>query len=365
MESLLRWSIANSAPPAEGAEQQPRPAPQALDPGIIDHILGRPDSELMKEDVQAATDATKSDDERVDALDHLEMLIEQIDNANNLEKLNLWAPLHSLVTSPDTPPPVALQALWVVGTALQNNPSAQDSYIKLDPLPALLGFLSPASPNSSAKLRSKVIYTLSGLIKHNAPVVSTLDNDEGAGWAALRDALSDPDRTVRRKAIFLLNALLIPQGEKEHVTEESQASSTAVTAAEPSEADSRLHTDPPAAPHPNSHAAALANPDRGATSPLTRTALAKHGIVDSVVEGLVNPVPSGVDGDEAEEDLDFVEGCVRILHTYLVLLRQPITPDSKGKLRQWLSAQKEKGNAAEKLALGHQELEEFSAKLNA
>ena len=145
----------------------------------------------------------------------------------------------------------------------------------------------------------------------NAPVVSTLDNDEGAGWAALRDALSDPDRTVRRKAIFLLNALLIPQGEKEHVTEESQASSTAVTAAEPSEADSRLHTDPPAAPHPNSHAAALANPDRGATSPLTRTALAKHGIVESVVEGLVNPVPSGVDGDEAEEDLDFVEGCVR------------------------------------------------------
>ena len=74
MESLLRWSIANSAPPAEGAEQQPRPAPQALDPGIIDHILGRPDSELMKEDVQAATDATKSDDERVDAWDHLEMV---------------------------------------------------------------------------------------------------------------------------------------------------------------------------------------------------------------------------------------------------------------------------------------------------
>ncbi|KAL1746650.1 armadillo-type protein [Schizophyllum fasciatum] len=308
MESLLRWSIANTAP---GAEQQPRAAPQALDPGIIDHILGRPDSELMKEDVQAATDATRSEDERVDALDHLEMLIEQIDNANDLEKLNLWAPLHSLVTSPDTPPPVALQALWVVGTALQNNPSAQDSYIKLDPIPALLGYLSPTAPNSSAKLRSKVIYTLSGLIKHNAPVVRTLDDDEGAGWAALRDALSDPDRTVRRKAIFLLNALLIPQGEKE--LPPASRSSTAVTAAEPTEADARLHTDPPAAPHANSHAAALSNPDRGATSPLAREALSKHRIVDSVVDGLINPVPSGVDGDEAEEDLDFVEGCVRLV----------------------------------------------------
>ncbi|TRM69061.1 nucleotide exchange factor Fes1-domain-containing protein [Schizophyllum amplum] len=307
MESLLRWSIANT--PASDGAQPPRPPPQALDPGIIDHILGRPDSELMKEDVQVATDASRSDDERVDALDHLEMLIELIDNANNLEKLNLWAPLHSLLTAADTPSPVVLQTLWVVGTALQNNPSAQDSYSKLDPLPALLGYLSPAAPNSSAKLRSKVIYTLSGLIKHNAPVVRALGDDEGAGWAALRDALNDPDRAVRRKTIFLLNALLVPQGD----VAVGGSGSTAVTATDASEADSRLHTEPPpsAAPHPNSHASALADPDRKATSPLTRAALAEHRIVDSVVDGLVNPVPSGVDGDEAEEDLDFVEGCVR------------------------------------------------------
>jgi hsp70-interacting protein len=36
--------------------------------------LGRPDSELMKEDMKIATDSTRTEDERVNALDHLEMV---------------------------------------------------------------------------------------------------------------------------------------------------------------------------------------------------------------------------------------------------------------------------------------------------
>ena len=47
MESLLRWSIANSTP--QDANQPP-PRPRTdLDPGIIDAILGKPDAELMKQ----------------------------------------------------------------------------------------------------------------------------------------------------------------------------------------------------------------------------------------------------------------------------------------------------------------------------
>lgn len=37
-------------------------------------ILGRPDAELMKEDMGVATDPLKTEDERVAALDHLEMV---------------------------------------------------------------------------------------------------------------------------------------------------------------------------------------------------------------------------------------------------------------------------------------------------
>jgi len=79
MQSLLRWSIENSTPRQDG-DRQPVTQQQKLDTGIIDMILGRPDAEQMKEDVSAASDESKSEDERLAALDHLEMVgIERLD----------------------------------------------------------------------------------------------------------------------------------------------------------------------------------------------------------------------------------------------------------------------------------------------
>jgi len=73
MQSLLRWSIENSTPQQDGG-RQPAIQQQKLDTGMIDMILGRPDAEQMKEDVGAASDKSKSEDERLAALDHLEMV---------------------------------------------------------------------------------------------------------------------------------------------------------------------------------------------------------------------------------------------------------------------------------------------------
>ncbi|KAL9714949.1 hsp70 nucleotide exchange factor fes1 [Leucoagaricus gongylophorus] len=121
MQSLLRWSIENSGPRQDSGAQ-----PQKLDPGIIDTILGKSDAEQMKEDVDVGSDRSKSEDERVAALDHLEMLVEQIDNANDLEKLGLWPALISLLDSPESSTEIKVLVLWVIGTAIQNNPQAQD-----------------------------------------------------------------------------------------------------------------------------------------------------------------------------------------------------------------------------------------------
>ena len=72
MQSLLRWSIENSSQDAaERGSSQPR---QPLDPGIVDMILGKPDSELMKEALAVAIDEQKDEDERVQALDNFEMV---------------------------------------------------------------------------------------------------------------------------------------------------------------------------------------------------------------------------------------------------------------------------------------------------
>lgn len=95
--------------------------------------------------------------------------------------------------------------LWVIGTAIQNNPQAQDvvslmeskrgagaehgyQYLSYDPLPGLIGKLTPGS-SSTPELRAKAVYTLSGLLKHNGPAVKELDRPDIEGWIRLREGL--------------------------------------------------------------------------------------------------------------------------------------------------------------------------------
>ena len=74
MQSLLRWSIENTSG-GDGAQQQPpQPPRKDLDPGVIDMILGKPDSELMKESLAVALDEKHDEDERLQALDNFEMV---------------------------------------------------------------------------------------------------------------------------------------------------------------------------------------------------------------------------------------------------------------------------------------------------
>jgi len=80
MESLLRWGIENSTVSPDGETVVPQG--KDLDPAIIDQILGRPDALLMKEALDIAVDEKQSIDARIQALDDLEMLVENIDNAN-------------------------------------------------------------------------------------------------------------------------------------------------------------------------------------------------------------------------------------------------------------------------------------------
>lgn len=48
-------------------------------------------------------------------------------NGLDLEKLKMWQALHSLLISPTSSEAIQLQTLWILGTAVQNNPPAQNS----------------------------------------------------------------------------------------------------------------------------------------------------------------------------------------------------------------------------------------------
>ncbi|KAJ3781195.1 nucleotide exchange factor Fes1-domain-containing protein [Lentinula aff. detonsa] len=336
MQSLLRWGIENSTPQTQTQTQiQPKP----LDPSIIDIILGKSDAERMKDALAIAVSVDKVDvDDRVNALDDLEMLVEQIDNANNLEKLNMWEPLHGLLT-PTTPTPdferIRTHAIWVIGTAVQNNPAAQDAYLKLNPIPLLTSFLAPPPKSTTSKeTRSKAIYALSGLLKHNAPALKQLDvqsvNGDGIedGWDRLRQALQHAEITIRRKTVFLFNNLLTPN---EAFTPSLSSQTQTQNLHTP---DALSHPQDPI--HPNSHSAYLSHPNRASTSGPTFEAMQTHGIVRVLVDSLTGADEGQVGGGvDADLDLDFEEKGVTLLRTYLQL-NGPLNQSQKDRIRRWI-----------------------------
>jgi len=328
MESLLRWGIENSGNNPGQQSSQPSEPPKPLDPAIIDAILGKSDADLMKEALATALDESKAEDDRIQALDDFEMLVEQIDNANNMVKLKMWEPLqHLLTSSSDT---IQRQILWVIGTAIHNNPSAQASYLALSPLPTLLSFLSPSLP--SAKTRSKALYTLSGLLKHNADAVYQME--EAGGWEALKQALEDSDITVRRKAAFLLNTLLSP-----NTVDEQPSSATSRHANASALHDSDLDSPSANAPvHPNSHASMLSDPSSISTTRLTQHALEQRGLLQTLVQSLVSPLPFGPDG-ESEHDADYEELIIHVLHTYVTSCHGQFPPNDKKDLSSFFNQQ--------------------------
>ncbi|KZT00287.1 nucleotide exchange factors-like protein [Laetiporus sulphureus 93-53] len=352
MENLLRWSIEHSTGPNGGQPPPPRPR-QDLDPGIIDMILGKPDSQLMKEALAVAVDETKDEDERIQALDDFEMLVEMIDNANNIEKLNMWEQLHALLTSPTTSEGIKIQTLWVIGTAVQNNPSAQTSYLAHSPMPVLLSFLDPSV--SSGKLRSKAVYALSGLLKHNAAAVKQFE--EAGGWKVLKACLEDSEIAVRRKTAFLLNTLIVPTlppgpgpthpplppSVSESTGPPSSGTSMALHAsAAPSESDQQPV-------HPNSHAAMQSDPSSFATSAAALKALDEHGLLQALISAMASPTPHGPDG-ETEGDADFDEKVIRSLHTYVTSCNGKFSEEQKRDLRRHMKTEGGKAGSDSKLA---------------
>jgi len=346
MQSLLRWSIENSTPSSAGSDVAAAPSPPTrprtdshLDPGIIDAILGRPDSELMKEALAKAQDASLDEDARLTALDDLEMLVENIDNANDLEKLGMWEPLQDLLSSSEE---MKVQALWVIGTALQNNPAAQKAYLALDPLPTILSYLDPLA-QTSKQLRSKAIYTLSGLLKHNVAAIAQFE--AVGGWDALRDAFSDSDIAVRRKAAFLLNSLL-------QSATASHAPGTRIRGGP---------AQPAATVHPNSHASMVADPTSADTAPETLRAVRAHGLLPVIVRELTEPTPYGPDGDEGDGcDADLEEKLMRLLHTYVSAHNGTFDDPEKSTLRTFLDARRATPGESElELGLGTDELREI------
>ncbi|KAF8929025.1 armadillo-type protein [Dissophora ornata] len=208
LNELLKWSIINQATEKEdaSASEVPKKPLGKLDPGLIDTILGKSESQMMLEALTVIKSPQATNDEKELAWEDFEMLIQQIDNACNMENMKMWPPILEELKNND--PKFREQAAWVCGTATQNNPKAQAAFLKEKGLSPVIDLLS----DSETYVRAKAIYALSGAVKHFEPALLEFKNLDG--YKTLVTLLkTETDMSLLRKTIFFINTLLIQDPE--------------------------------------------------------------------------------------------------------------------------------------------------------
>lgn len=357
LNSLLHWAVANtpardpatsgpSTPAANGAALHPSdplhpdhvPSDHLLDDGVIpvsstqppvrrsdltsdmlDAIMGKSDTVIMKEKMEVILNEKEELSNRLVALDDFEMLIESLDNANNLESLKMWPSLVGLLSSSEDE--VVQLACWICGTAIQNNPKAQASFHAQSPLPKIYSLISSSDPSVSPQTRAKALYCLSAALKHWPDALTDLSQEDNRGWAVLNEGLKDPDPTIRRKVAFLINTLILQSDEQPEIKKIKETG----------------------------------------VNPII-SGMISHSIISTLISSCTSPLPTGKDGENSEPDWDFLEKVVRAI----------VSADERGGLDE--QQRKEVGNVWSKWGeegrwedLGFSELEgvELSARLGA
>ncbi|KAK3944136.1 nucleotide exchange factor Fes1-domain-containing protein [Diplogelasinospora grovesii] len=186
LNELLKWSIEHSAPsnntngvtahtngdapPADGTQVSNAAATSSIDPAVMAALFGGPsEAELMKAAMAVITDPDPEVtlENKLIAFDNFEQLIESLDNANNLEDLNLWAPLLGLLDHDEDQ--LRLMAAWCLGTAVQNNAKTQERLHALGGIPRLVNLAT--NDNEPQAVRRKAIYALSSAVRNYQPAM--------------------------------------------------------------------------------------------------------------------------------------------------------------------------------------------------
>ena len=177
INSLLKWSVENSeaskSPNTSSSQSQnPQVQPErGPNPAALAALFGGPsDADLMRQSLAIVQDPSTSLEDRLTALDNFEQLIESIDNANNIRSLGLWTPLLSLLSNSE--PSVRKMAAWCVGTAVQNNASAQERLVVMDGVSKLAEMVSKEGEEEA--VRRKVVYALSSAVRNYQPATDEM-----------------------------------------------------------------------------------------------------------------------------------------------------------------------------------------------
>jgi len=135
--SLLKWGVQHSG---EGANESSIASTDAtsspargIDANALAQLFGAPsDADRMREAMAAIQDPNVDLENKIIAFDNFEQMIENLDNANNMEPMGLWMPLVEQLDNAE--PEIRRYAAWCVGTAVQNNTKSQERVCTILPL---------------------------------------------------------------------------------------------------------------------------------------------------------------------------------------------------------------------------------------
>ncbi|KAK5172547.1 hsp70 nucleotide exchange factor fes1 [Saxophila tyrrhenica] len=188
LNQLLQWSIENSDasrndPTVQPTDQQRDPN-QGLNPSALAELLGGPsDADRMREAMTAIIAPFSEVDleNKMVAWDNLEQLIEQIDNANNMESLGMWAPLTAQLDSEE--PEMRRMAAWCCSTAVQNNVKSQEMMLRTNTIPKLAKL---ALEDGNQAVRKKAVSALSSEVRNFQPGMDELEKNLPEGFVMVR-----------------------------------------------------------------------------------------------------------------------------------------------------------------------------------
>ena len=166
LNQLLQWGIQNSEGSRPDGAEGTQPAPRNLvNEDALRSLMGGPsDADLMKEAMHVIRNPEATQESKMTAFDNFEQLIENLDNANNMEPLGLWTPLIELLGERQAD--LRRMAAWCIGTAVQNNQRSQERFLAMNGIPQLCKL---ATDDSDKAVRRKAVYALSSEVRNYQP----------------------------------------------------------------------------------------------------------------------------------------------------------------------------------------------------
>eukprot|EP01006_Ploeotia_vitrea_P030181 TRINITY_DN62652_c0_g1_i1.p1 TRINITY_DN62652_c0_g1~~TRINITY_DN62652_c0_g1_i1.p1 ORF type:complete len:293 (+),score=28.65 TRINITY_DN62652_c0_g1_i1:55-879(+) len=156
----------------------------------------------LKKAIATLKSNESNDGDRTEALELIQMECEELDVANDLDKLDGFDVVveHIYHTDPET----RMNAAWVIGTALQNNEPMQQLCNQKQILPKLLQHM--ASEDDVESLQKQLL-CVSGMVKHNKEGLSTFE-DQGGLTTLCQQWCTHNENKIQKKAAFLLFSIL-------------------------------------------------------------------------------------------------------------------------------------------------------------